>query len=150
MVSISRAVLIGVLVVPLAAGCATASGTPTAATSAPAASSTPTSASPEPTSSSPTPSASSATPAPVTITAAVAGGKVSPAAKQYDVPLGTPVHLEITSDKKGEIHVHGYEIEGEVTKDGGTVSIDFVADTAGVFEVESHVDDLLLFKISVS
>jgi len=30
------------------------------------------------------------------------------------------------------------------------VSIDFVADTAGVFEVESHVSDLLLFKISVS
>ena len=46
------------------------------------------------------------------------------------------MHLEITSDTKGEIHVHGYDIEGQVTKDGGTVSIDFVADTAGVFEVE--------------
>ena len=142
--SLSRALIVGALVVPLAAGCASASGTPTSSATAPAAASSSGPASSSPTSASPT------APAAVTITAAVADGKVTPAAKQYDVPLGTPVHLEITSDKKGEIHVHGYDIEGQVTKDGGTVSIDFVADTAGVFEVESHVSDLLLFKISVS
>ena len=142
--SLSRALIVVALVVPLAAGCASASGTPTSSATAPAAA-----ASSGPASSSPT-SASPTAPAAVTITAAVADGKVTPAAKQYDVPLGTPVHLEITSDKKGEIHVHGYDIEGQVTKDGGTVSIDFVADTPGVFEVESHVSDLLLFKISVS
>jgi cytoskeletal protein RodZ len=148
MVSISRALMVGVLVVPLAAGCASSSSSSASA----AASSTPTSASPEPSSSSasPTQSASATTPATVTITAAVANGKVTPAAKQYDVPLGSPVHIEVTSDKAGEIHVHGYELEGEVEKAGGTVPIDFVADTAGVFEVESHVGDLLLFKISVS
>ena len=145
--SLSRALLIGALVVPLAAGCASASGSPSSSASAPAASSS----SPAASSSSPTPSTSTSTaPAAVSITATVADGKVTPAAKQYDVPLGSPVHIEVTSDKKGEIHVHGYELEGQVTKDGGTVSIDFVADTAGVFEVESHVSDLLLFKISVS
>jgi len=135
--SLSRALLIAALVVPLAAGCASASGTPNSSTTAPAAASSGSSSSPS--------TASSSAPAALTITAAVADGKVTPAAKQYDVPLGTPVHIEVTSDKKGEIHVHGYELEGQVTKDGGTVSIDFVANTPGLFEVESHVSDLLLF-----
>jgi len=90
--SLSRALIVVALVVPLAAGCASASGTPTSSATAPAAASSSGPASSSPTSASPT------APAAVTITAAVADGKVTPAAKQYDVPLGTPVHLEISSD----------------------------------------------------
>jgi cytoskeletal protein RodZ len=151
MLSMSRALVLAVLVVPLAAGC----GSSSSSSSAPGASTTGSSSAAASSSApSPTGSSASASPgptlAPVAITATVKDGTVTPAAKQYDVPLGSPVHIEITSDVKGEIHVHGYEIEKEIEQDGGSVSIDFVADTAGIFEVESHESDLLLFKLSVS
>jgi cytoskeletal protein RodZ len=143
---------------PVLVGCASTSSSTTSsspvASSAPAttdsssapASSAPASSAPasSPAASSPSPSASV-----VTISAAVANGKVTPATKQYDVPVGSKVHFTVTSDVADEVHLHGYDIEKKVAA-GGTVVFDFVADQTGVFEVETHGTNLTLFKLSVS
>lgn len=61
------------------------------------------------------------------------------------VPLGTPVTLHIVTATEQEFHLHGYDIE-----DGGTnVTINFVADQAGSFELESHDTEELLFTLVV-
>lgn len=57
------------------------------------------------------------------------------------VPLGSPVRLSMTNpDADDEFHLHGYDLGGDVTVPAGqTLTLDFVADRAGLFEVESHV-----------
>jgi cytoskeletal protein RodZ len=141
--------LTGILLAGCASSTAATTTTPAASTessSAPAASSAPASspAASSPAASSPSPSASV-----VTISAAVANGKVTPATQQYDVPVGSTVHFTVTSDVADEVHLHGYDIEKKVAA-GGTVVFDFVADQTGVFEVETHTTNLTLFKLSVS
>lgn len=47
------------------------------------------------------------------------------------------VHLVVHSDKAGEVHIHGYEFERDVTA-GGSVTFNFPAKLEGVFDVELH------------
>jgi hypothetical protein len=93
-----------------------------------------------------TPVGSSGTNVEVTI----AGGKVAPdPSRKVEVATGDHVHLSVTSDHADEVHVHGYDIEKEVSA-GGTVTIDFTADIPGQFEVEAHkLSPSLLFTLVV-
>jgi hypothetical protein len=93
-----------------------------------------------------TPVSSSGTNVEVTI----AGGKVAPdPSRKVEVATGDHVHLSVTSDHADEVHVHGYDIEKEVSA-GGTVTIDFTADIPGQFEVEAHkLSPSLLFTLVV-
>jgi hypothetical protein len=93
-----------------------------------------------------TPVGSSGTNVAVTI----AGGKVAPdPSRKVEVATGDHVHLRVTSDHADEVHVHGYDIEKEVSA-GGTVTIDFTADIPGQFEVEAHkLSPPLLFTLVV-
>jgi hypothetical protein len=81
---------------------------------------------------------------------AIANGKVSPdPSRKVEVATGDPVHISVTSDHADEVHVHGYDIEKEVSA-GGTVTIDFTADIPGQFEVEAHhLSPSLLFTLVV-
>jgi len=94
------------------------------------------------------PSAPSA--AGTSIDATIAGGKVTPdPSRRVEVKTGDQVHLTVTSDMADEIHVHGYDIEKEVSA-GGTITIDFTADIPGQFEVEAHeLSPSLLFTLVV-
>ena len=103
-----------------------------------------------------TPSGVSTTPTPsspgvetITIAVTQANDNVSPAPSKQPVPLGSRVILTVTSDINDEVHVHGYELEKPV-KAGGRVTFDFIADKAGVFEVETHTSEKLLLQLQVS
>ena len=80
----------------------------------------------------------------------IAAGKVAPdPSRKVEVATGDHVHLSVTSDHADEVHVHGYDIEKEVSA-GGTVTIDFTADIPGQFEVEAHkLSSPLLFTLVV-
>jgi len=80
----------------------------------------------------------------------IADGKVVPdPGRKVEVATGDHVHISVTSDHADEVHVHGYDIEKEVTA-GGTVTIDFTADIPGQFEVEAHkLSPSLLFTLVV-
>ena len=102
--------------------------------------------------SSPPPTAATTSPsaAGTTIDVTIAGGKVTPdPSRRVEVKTGDQVHLTVTSDTADEIHIHGYDIEKEVSA-GGTVTIDFAADIPGQFEVEAHeISPGLLFTLVV-
>ncbi len=61
------------------------------------------------------------------------------------VPVGSTVSLHITSAEEHEFHLHGYDLENE----GTDVTITFVADEAGEFEVETHDTEEVVFTLVV-
>lgn len=84
-----------------------------------------------------------------TLTVTVNGGKATGDTDRVVVPLGTPVTINVTSDRGDELHVHGYEKETQVPA-GGTGSVAFTADIPGVFEVELHESGLQLLQLQVN
>ena len=57
--------------------------------------------------------------------------------KTIEVTKGDTVRIVVTSDAPDEIHLHGYDIEREVSP-GHPGRFEFKADAEGVFEMESH------------
>jgi heme/copper-type cytochrome/quinol oxidase subunit 2 len=82
------------------------------------------------------------------INVSVKDGKVIPKAHRVKVKADSSVRIMVTSDVDDEVHVHGYDIEREVSA-GQPVSIEFTADQTGVFEVETHETGLLLLQLQV-
>jgi hypothetical protein len=78
-----------------------------------------------------------------------AHGKATGDTGRVQVPLGTSVTLVVTSDVADEVHVHGYDIEKELTP-GNPVTLQFDATVAGVFEVELHHANTVLLRLQVS
>ena len=65
------------------------------------------------------------------------------------VKAGSEVQLNITNpDAADEFHIHGIELEKAVDA-GVTATFNFVADTPGTYEVESHVTEDVLVIIEV-
>lgn len=79
----------------------------------------------------------------------VAGGQVSGDTGRVPVAAGTQVTLSITSDVPDEVHLHGYDLEAELTP-GTPAEITFDATVPGVFEVELHDAGTVLLTIQVS
>jgi hypothetical protein len=135
-----RRILVGlllVLVVPLA-GCAGKAPDSPAATAATAASGT--------SSSSGAGTASGAAEQRIEVT--FAHGAASGDAGRVKVATGTAVTLVVTSDVADEVHVHGYDIEKQLTA-GEPVTLQFDATIAGVFEVELHEAGTVLLRLQV-
>ena len=84
----------------------------------------------------------------VEISVAVTDGKVEPKPHRVEVERDSQVRLIVTSDVDDELHVHGYEIEKELPA-GEQVTIEFTADQAGVFEIETHETELQLAQLEV-
>jgi len=78
-----------------------------------------------------------------------AHGKASGDTGRVPVAAGTAVTLVVTSDVADEVHVHGYDIEKELTP-GTPATLRFDATVAGVFEVELHHADTVLLRLQVS
>jgi hypothetical protein len=78
----------------------------------------------------------------------VAGGEVSGVEPRTVVRVGTTVRLTITSDVVDEVHVHGYELSQPVPA-GQAMTLEFVADRPGVFEVELHDAGTVLTRLQV-
>ncbi len=68
---------------------------------------------------------------------------------EEQVPLGSTVTLEVTSDVDAVLHVHGYEEELELTA-GETTEKTFKASMTGAFEVETHDPDAVWIKLVVA
>lgn len=86
---------------------------------------------------------SSTAPGTVVVTSAVRDGQASPAPHRVAVPVGGTVQVRVDSDKVVQVHVHGYDLEYDAAP-GVPGCVSFVADRAGLFDVEAHPDTLLL------
>jgi len=71
---------------------------------------------------------------PVTVNVSVTGTKMNP--PTINVHQGDQVTMNVTVDKKEEIHLHGYDVKFEAEKAGDTVTHKFTADKTGNFDIE--------------
>jgi plastocyanin len=94
------------------------------------------------------PSSSASTPAGQRIEVQVSGGQVSGDTGRVPVAAGEHVTLVITSDVADEVHVHGYDLEAELSP-GQPTEIAFDATIPGVFEVELHEAGTQLLSLQV-
>jgi plastocyanin len=94
------------------------------------------------------PSSSASTPAGQRIEVQVSGGEVSGDTGRVPVAAGEHVTLVITSDVADEVHVHGYDLEAELSP-GQPTEIAFDATIPGVFEVELHEAGTQLLSLQV-
>ncbi len=126
-------------------GCASSTGQiETGSTTSSASTPTPTAS----TSSSPEPTATE--PDGTTIEVTVAGKQVQPEPTTIAVSPLEEVTLVLTTDRAGELHIHAAEPELEIELKPGTDTHTFTAPKQpGVYEVELHDPDLLLFTIKV-
>lgn len=86
---------------------------------------------------------------PKTVVVMVKGKAVEPKPGTVKVKKGDPLLLVVITDKDGEVHIHGVDIE-KSTKAGQPTQIPLTFDEAGSYEVELHDPALLLTKIVVS
>ncbi|RAO02431.1 hypothetical protein [Micromonospora noduli] len=118
----------------------------TAPTSAAPSSVTPTAPTPTATS---TPSASASTTAvDQQITVTIVKKRVDPPTGRVTVSKGQLVRITVTSDVADELHVHGYDLGARLPA-GTPGSVEFRADKTGLFEVETHESELVLFQLVV-
>ena len=97
----------------------------------------------------PQPDEESSTPSGVLIIeATIRGGEVSTADERVEITLGETVRLVILSDSDDELHVHGYDLKRPLIA-GKELTLEFVADIPGVFEVELEDTGLNLFELRV-
>ena len=94
-------------------------------------------------------SSSSSAPAEMRLEVEVTGGQVSGDSGRVPIPAGTHVTLVVTSDVADEVHVHGYDIEGEL-EPGTPTELSFDATIPGVFEVELHESGTVLLTLQVA
>ena len=67
-----------------------------------------------------------------------------------EVALGSEVNITLTNPAADdEFHLHGYDLSAGKTPKGEAAVITFTADTAGEFEIESHITEEVLVTISV-
>jgi hypothetical protein len=85
---------------------------------------------------------------PVTISITALNGRPVGGIKRPSVKKGQTVRLVVKTNVGSQVHVHGYNIERNVTKGVPTV-IQFVARVPGRFEVELHPFGVLLAQITV-
>ena len=78
----------------------------------------------------------------------VEGGNVQ-GPERPAVTQGDPVLIVVRADVSDEVHVHSYDLMADVAP-GKPARIRFVADVAGVFEVELEDAGRLLFQLEVT
>ncbi|MDG4785032.1 hypothetical protein O7626_03635 [Micromonospora sp. WMMD1102] len=86
--------------------------------------------------------------APVEIAVIVNGGRVTPATERVDVARGSTVRITVATDIADEVHVHGYDVRKELPA-RGAATLEFVADQAGLFEVETHRSGVVICQLVV-
>lgn len=95
------------------------------------------------------PSEAQPTLAPVVETIRVVGGEPAGGVQEITVDKDDTVRLEVRSpDTAGEVHVHGYDLFGDM-ESGGSVGFRFKADIEGIFEIELHEFDTQIARLSV-
>ena len=67
---------------------------------------------------------------------------------RWEVPLGSEVTIEISSEVSEELHLHGYELTADL-QPGSTTTMEFTTDMTGAFEIETHGDQVIWAKLVV-
>src|SRR5918996_4597044 len=83
-----------------------------------------------------------------TLRITVRGGEPVGGVQHLTVAKGEQVSLRVVSDVIDDVHVHGYEISGDV-RPGGTTEIEFAATTAGRFVIELEERGILIAELEV-
>jgi hypothetical protein len=78
----------------------------------------------------------------------VTGGQVTGDTGRVPVATGTHVTLVITSDAADEVHLHGYDLQAELTP-GEPAELTVDATIPGVFELELHDAGTVLLSLQV-
>jgi hypothetical protein len=89
-----------------------------------------------------------ANPGPTVDKLAVRNGQPVGGKKTFKFTKDENARIDVTSDKAGEVHLHGYDIEKEVNP-GKTTKFQFKADIEGVFDLEDHASDAKLANVEV-
>ncbi|GII79976.1 hypothetical protein Sru01_49580 [Sphaerisporangium rufum] len=74
--------------------------------------------------------------------------KVTPPPGRIEVAKGQTVRITVTSDVADQAHVHGYDKAADL-RPGTPATVEFVAGQTGLFEVETHEQELQLFQLVV-
>jgi FtsP/CotA-like multicopper oxidase with cupredoxin domain len=77
---------------------------------------------------------------------AIEGGAMNP--DEISVEEGDFVTLRLTSESPVEVHMHGYDVEGDVLP-GEETELSFEADATGRFEIEDHETEAQLGTLLV-
>ena len=77
---------------------------------------------------------------------AIASGAMNP--DEISVEEGDLVTLRLTSESPVEVHVHGYDLEGDVLP-GEETNLSFEANVTGQFEIEDHETEAQLGTLLV-
>jgi hypothetical protein len=75
-------------------------------------------------------------------------GDTAPAVRHFSVQQGRHVQLVVASDIADEVHVHGYDLMGDVAP-GQPVTISFKATAPGRFEIELEEHSLPIAELEV-
>jgi hypothetical protein len=77
-------------------------------------------------------------------------GKTTGSTVLHTTTVGSTVRISITNPSDDdEYHLHGYDLSSGEVPAGETATIEFVADVAGSFELESHHSGELLMTLVV-
>lgn len=79
----------------------------------------------------------------------VRGGNPVGGIERIEAKKGERMRITVSSDRPDEVHLHGYDIEKEVTP-GKPVRFSFVARIEGVFEMEVHSSNAQIAKLVVN
>jgi hypothetical protein len=85
---------------------------------------------------------------PTTIVVEYTHGEVRGDTGRVAVDAGAPVTITVTSDVADEAHLHGYDLETELTP-GTPAELRFDATVPGVFELELHSAEKVLLTLQV-
>lgn len=82
------------------------------------------------------------------IAVTVSGDRVEPQNEVVEADIDTPIRLQITSDREGEMHVHSSP-EQYIEFGPGTKTVDLVIENPGAIDVEEHDTGALVLKLLV-
>ena len=87
----------------------------------------------------------------VDIVVTIAGDDVTTPSNRVAVEIGQTVRITVTGEADDEVHVHGFELELPITAGTpGVLEFEVGAEPGpGLYEVETHESELLLFQIEV-
>ncbi len=83
------------------------------------------------------------------VTINVTGGEPDGGLQDLDYNKGDQIVLEVNADAPEEVHIHGYDVMGEVAP-GQPAKFDFEADIEGVFEVELENSAVPIAQLTVN
>jgi hypothetical protein len=86
----------------------------------------------------------------LTVDVQIDDGEVTPAGDRVGAEAGEPIRLNVSSDQADEIHVHSTPEQEFAVIAGNRQMFEFTIHRPGVYEVESHETDTVIFSVAVT